>query len=110
MALLCLALTLSISTEAEAEVCESSWYGPGFLYNTTASGEVFVGQADYTVASPYLPFGTVIYAENLYTGAWGLFRVNDRGPFIGDRCLDFSQPYIVSYGVAPVYFEVVYWP
>ncbi len=82
----------------------------GFVGSRTASGEVFVGEADFTVASPYLPFGTIIYAENLESGAWGFFRVNDRGPYGGSRCLDFSQPYMVDYGVAPIYYTVVWSP
>ncbi len=98
------------TAQADAAVCEASYYGPGFYGNLTASGEVFAGEADYTVASPYLPFGTVLYAENLWTGAWGYFRVNDRGPYVGDRCLDFSQPYMVDYGIAPVHYHIVYRP
>jgi rare lipoprotein A len=74
--------------EAQAEPVVSSWYGPGFAGNLTASGEVF-DPWDYTAAHPYLPFGTLLQVS--YGGNSVVVRVNDRGPYIHGRGLDLSQ-------------------
>ncbi len=74
--------------EAQAEPVVSSWYGPGFASNLTASGEIF-NPWDYTAAHPYLPFGTLL--EVSYGGNSVTVRVNDRGPYVYGRGLDLSQ-------------------
>ncbi len=76
------------SQEANAEPVVSSWYGPGFAGNLTASGEVFNPQ-EYTAAHPYLPFGTLLQVS--YAGNTVTVRVNDRGPYVHGRGLDLSQ-------------------
>jgi rare lipoprotein A len=73
--------------EAQAEPVVSSWYGPGFAGNLTASGEVF-NPMEYTAAHPYLPFGTLL--EVCYVDCVTV-RVNDRGPYVAGRGLDLSQ-------------------
>ena len=74
--------------EADAEPVVSSWYGPGFEGNATASGEVF--RADgHTAAHPNLPFGTELLVT--YGGRQALVRVTDRGPYADGRGLDLSQ-------------------
>jgi rare lipoprotein A len=89
--------------EASAEPVLSSWYGPGFEGNLTASGEVF-DPYDYTAASPYLPFGT-----ELLVCYWGCVtvRVNDRGPYVGGRELDLSQAAADAIGLTAVGVDVV---
>jgi rare lipoprotein A len=91
--------------------CEASWYGPGFIGNSTASGAVYTGEAG-TAAHPYYPFGTVLYVESLYSGNSGYVTITDRGPYAAGRCLDVSwgSNYLVDYGVAEIYYEIVYWP
>lgn len=74
--------------EARAEAMVSSWYGPGFEGNITASGEVFDPYNDYTAAHPYLPMGTKL--EVCYATCT-VVRVNDRGPYVAGRELDLSQ-------------------
>ena len=74
--------------EAQAEPVVSSWYGPGFAGNLTASGEVFDPWA-YTAAHPYLPFGTLLQVS--YAGNTVTVRINDRGPYVHGRGLDLSQ-------------------
>ena len=112
LVVLCAAFILaSKPAEAQSGYCEASWYGPGFVGNYTASGAVYTGVAG-TAAHPYLPFGTVLYVESLYSGNWGYVTITDRGPYYGNRCLDVSwgSNYLVDYGVAPIYYEVVYYP
>jgi rare lipoprotein A len=67
----------------------ASWYGPGFHGNLSASGEVF-NQNAMTAAHRYLRFGTRVRVTNLSNNRSVVVRVNDRGPYAGDRILDLS--------------------
>lgn len=69
---------------------EASWYGPYFHGRTTANGETF-NQNDLTVAHKSLPFGTQLQVRNLINDQTVIVRVNDRGPYVGDRSLDLSK-------------------
>jgi rare lipoprotein A (peptidoglycan hydrolase) len=66
----------------------ASWYGPGFVGETTANGQIFDPRL-YTAASRDLPFGTVLHVT--HEGAGVVVVINDRGPFIRDRILDLSR-------------------
>ncbi len=68
----------------------ASWYGHPFHGRQTASGEVYDMEAP-TAAHQTLPFGTLIEVENLTSGARTRLRINDRGPFVGERILDVSR-------------------
>ena len=68
----------------------ASWYGPYFHGRQTATGEIF-DQNDLTAAHPSLPFGTYLKVTNLLTGKRVIVRINDRGPYWGDRSLDLSR-------------------
>jgi rare lipoprotein A len=68
----------------------ASWYGPGFEGRTTASGEAFDPEA-LTAAHPSLPFGSRIRVHNLANDRTVEVRINDRGPFAGNRILDLSR-------------------
>jgi rare lipoprotein A len=72
------------------EVGEASWYGPGFQGNETANGETF-DQKKMTAAHPTLPMGTKAEVTNLENGKKVEVRINDRGPFVGDRAIDLSR-------------------
>ena len=72
------------------EVGEASWYGPGFHGKETANGETF-DQKDMTAAHPSLPMGTMAKVTNLENGKKVDVRINDRGPFKGDRAIDLSS-------------------
>lgn len=72
------------------EVGEASWYGPGFQGNETASGETF-DQSKTTVAHPSLPMGTQATVTNLENNKKVEVRINDRGPYMGDRAIDLSR-------------------
>lgn len=89
----------------------ASWYGPGFDGNYSASGEVF-NQNALTAAHRTLPFGTQVRVTNMDTGLSVVVRINDRGPFHGDRVIDVSTAAaeaigLVNSGVAPVSLEVM---
>jgi rare lipoprotein A len=89
----------------------ASWYGPGFDGNYTANGERF-NQYDLTAAHRYLPFGTRVRVTNLDNGRSVVVRINDRGPFVGDRVLDLSRGAAqilgtVGSGVSPVRLDIM---
>ena len=69
---------------------EASYYGAGLAGNPTASGETF-DPSDLTAAHRTLPFGTRLRVTNEGTGESVVVRVNDRGPFHGDRVIDVSR-------------------
>lgn len=72
------------------EVGEASWYGPGFQGQETANGETF-DQKDMTAAHPSLPMGTMAKVTNLENNKKIDVKINDRGPFKGDRVIDLSS-------------------
>ena len=76
----------AVGTKIEGE---ASYYGPGFHGKLTANGETF-NQNDYTCAHKTLPFGTVLKVVRKDNGESVEVRVNDRGPYVGDRILDLS--------------------
>ena len=67
----------------------ASYYGPGFHGRRTANGERFDMHA-MTAAHRTLPFGTLIKVTNLSNGKSTVVRVNDRGPYVGNRVIDLS--------------------
>ncbi len=69
---------------------DASWYGPGFEGNLTANGERF-SSSRLTLASPSLPFGTMVRVTNPANGRSVIARSNDRGPFVPGRVLDLSR-------------------
>jgi rare lipoprotein A (peptidoglycan hydrolase) len=81
----------SASAQARhSEVGKASWYGPGFQGNETANGETF-DQDKMTAAHPTLPMGTKAEVTNLENGRTVEVRINDRGPYVGDRSIDLSR-------------------
>lgn len=68
----------------------ASWYGADFQGQATASGEAF-DQDALTAAHPTLPIPSLVQVTNLENGREVIVRVNDRGPFTGDRVLDVSR-------------------
>ncbi|MBZ5533934.1 MAG: septal ring lytic transglycosylase RlpA family protein [Acidobacteriia bacterium] len=71
------------------QVGEASWYGKQFHGRTTASGEDF-DMFELTAAHRQLPLGTYVKVTNLRNGKWIIVRVNDRGPYVGNRIMDLS--------------------
>ena len=71
------------------QVGSASWYGKQFHGKTTASGEDF-DMFELTAAHRKLPLGTFVKVTNLKNGKWVIVRINDRGPYVGDRIMDLS--------------------
>ena len=67
----------------------ASWYGEEFAGKTTANGEIF-DPMQLTAAHRTLPFGTVLDVTNPATTRTVRVRINDRGPYVGNRVLDLS--------------------
>ncbi len=68
---------------------DASWYGPYFHGRLTATGEIY-DQDMFTAAHKELPFDTYLRITNLKSGEQLVVRINDRGPYVGDRILDLS--------------------
>ncbi|WP_374087800.1 septal ring lytic transglycosylase RlpA family protein [Methylomicrobium lacus] len=67
----------------------ASWYGPKFHGKKTATGEVFDMYA-LTAAHKTLPIPSWAEVTNLENNRKVIVRINDRGPFVGNRLLDLS--------------------
>lgn len=67
----------------------ASWYGPRFHGKKTATGEIFDMYA-MTAASKTLPIPSYARITNLENKRSVIVRINDRGPFVGNRVLDLS--------------------
>src|SRR5690606_3685928 len=68
----------------------ASWYGGKFHGRKTANGETY-DMHGLTAAHRYLPFGTEVVVTNQNNGKSVVVRINDRGPFVGNRIIDLSQ-------------------
>src|ERR1700759_4378510 len=89
----------------------ASWYGDDFHGRQTANGEIFDMTA-LTAAHPTLPMPSYVRVTNLRNGKSVIVRVNDRGPYHGNRLIDVSTRAAKllefdGYGVARVRVEYV---
>ncbi|MCW9058622.1 MAG: septal ring lytic transglycosylase RlpA family protein [Gammaproteobacteria bacterium] len=67
----------------------ASWYGTKFHGRRTSSGEPYDMYA-MTAAHKTLPLPTYAEVTNLKNGRKVIVKINDRGPFVGDRIIDLS--------------------
>jgi peptidoglycan lytic transglycosylase len=67
----------------------ASWYGDDFHGRLTANGEIFDMTA-VSAAHPTLPMPSYVRVTNLANDKSMIVRVNDRGPYRGDRIIDLS--------------------
>jgi len=67
----------------------ASWYGPGFHKVQTSIGEPY-DMYGMTAAHKTLPLPAYVRVTNLQNGRSVVVRVNDRGPFVGNRIIDLS--------------------
>ena len=77
----------------------ASWYGPGFEGDATANGEIY-DPREFTAASKELPFDTWLFVS--FEGRGVIVRINDRGPYVGERIIDLSQAAAQAVGLSGV--------
>ena len=68
----------------------ASWYGSDFHGRATANGEIFDSDS-ISAAHPTLPLPSYVRVTNLNNGRSIVVRVNDRGPYHGNRIIDVSK-------------------
>lgn len=95
----------------QTETGPASWYGSKYHGRKTSSGERY-NKNDMTAAHKTLPFGTKVKVTNLANNESVVLRINDRGPFVGNRIIDVSEVAarkldIHSRGIANVKVEVI---
>lgn len=89
----------------------ASWYGEKFHGHDTSNGEVF-DVYQFSAAHKSLPLPSYVRVTNLENQKSLIVRVNDRGPFHGDRLIDLSYAAAVRLefdkkGTAPVKVELL---
>lgn len=87
----------------------ASWYGRDFHKKRTSSGEPY-DMFTLTAAHKTLPLPSYVKVTNLNNGREVIVRLNDRGPFVGDRIIDLSYAAaekldMLNNGTAPVEVE-----
>ncbi len=80
--------TMASSKHYEAQGT-ASWYGTKFHAMRTSSGERY-NMLAMTAAHKTLPLPTYVQVTNLANGKKVIVKVNDRGPFEGNRLIDLS--------------------
>jgi len=76
----------------------ASWYGTKFHGRPTSSFEPY-DMYQFTAAHKTLPLPTFVRVTHLGNGRSIVVRVNDRGPFHGDRIIDLSYAAAVKLGM-----------
>ena len=99
------------SADGWVERGTASWYGPGFHAASTSLGERYDMYA-MTAAHKTLPIPAYAEVTNLRNGRKVVVRINDRGPFVGDRIIDLSYTAaakldMLTAGTAPVEVRVI---
>jgi rare lipoprotein A len=99
------------SSQGWVERGTASWYGPGFHAASTSLGEPYDMYA-MTAAHKTLPLPAYAEVTNLRNGKKVVVRINDRGPFVGDRIIDLSYTAaakldMLLQGTAPVEVRVL---
>jgi rare lipoprotein A len=99
------------ATAAPFAYVEASYYADMFHGRQTASGELF-DMHGRTAAHRELKFGTRVRVTNLKNGRKIIVRINDRGPYVGERAIDLSygaarKLRMVEAGVVPVDIKVL---
>ena len=90
---------------------KASFYADKFDGRITASGELYKS-SEMTAAHRELPFGTFVKVVNIENNQSIIVRINDRGPYIGDRIIDLSKRAaeklgFIEKGVTEVTLEIV---
>jgi rare lipoprotein A len=90
---------------------KASWYGKKYDGKKTASGEIFYSNKK-TAAHKTLPFNTMVRVTDIVSNRSDIVRINDRGPFVGNRIIDISYASakklgLVKQGITDVKVEIV---
>lgn len=75
----------------------ASWYGSNFHGRRTANGEVF-DRGSVAAAHTTMPLPSYARVTNVQNGHSMIVRVNDRGPFHGNRIIDVSERAAMALG------------
>ncbi len=81
------------------EYGKASWYGTKFHGRRTSNGEMY-DMYKLTAAHRSLPIPSYVRVTNLDNQRTAIVRVNDRGPFHGERLIDLSYAAAVKLGFA----------
>jgi len=84
----------------------ASWYGTKFHSRRTANGEVYDMYA-MTAAHKTLPIPSYVRVTHVGNGRSIIVKINDRGPFVGDRIIDLSYVAARKLGVVATGTAVV---
>jgi len=89
----------------------ASWYGPNFHGQVASNGETY-DMYKMTAAHKTLPLPTYVRVSHIDNGKSVIVKINDRGPFSGDRLIDLSfaaalQLGMVNDGTAMVDIEAL---
>ena len=89
----------------------ASWYGPNFHGQVASNGETY-DMYKMTAAHKTLPLPTYVRVTHMDNGKSVVVKINDRGPFSGDRIIDLSfaaalQLGMVNDGTAMVDIEAL---
>ncbi|HJO10716.1 MAG TPA: septal ring lytic transglycosylase RlpA family protein [Gammaproteobacteria bacterium] len=87
------------SEDGYRETGVASWYGEKFHGHETSNGEVF-DMYQSSAAHKALPIPSFLKVTNLDNNRSLVVRVNDRGPFHGDRIIDLSYAAALKLGYA----------
>jgi len=79
----------------------ASWYGKQFHGKRTANGETYDMYA-MTAAHPTLPIPSYVRVTRKSSGQSVIVRINDRGPFHGQRIIDLSYAAAAKLGILAV--------
>ncbi len=91
--------TVMPTEEGYSERGVASWYGEKFHGHKTSNGEVF-DMYKASAAHKSLPIPSFLQVTNLDNNRSIVVRVNDRGPFHGDRIIDLSYAAALKLGYA----------
>jgi rare lipoprotein A len=87
--------------EGYSESGVASWYGEKFHGHKTSNGEIF-DMYKVSAAHKSLPIPSFLKVTNLNNNRSIVVRVNDRGPFHGDRIVDLSYAAALKLGYAKI--------
>ena len=91
--------TVMPTEEGYAEQGVASWYGEKFHGHATSNGEIF-DMYKVSAAHKSLPIPSFLKVTNLDNNRSIVVRVNDRGPFHGERVVDLSYAAALKLGYA----------